>query len=547
LTLLDEIIERVTAGGLQPDEHAGLAALVARDKPQAWYPSPGPQTDAYFSKADLLLYGGQGGGGKSSLLLGLALTAHQRSLIMRRQYADLGALTEEAVRFNGSRDGFNNSSPPRLRTADGRHIDFGAAKNAGDEQHWQGNPHDFIGFDETVQFLESQVRFVMGWNRPLGDEGSALQRSRVVMASNPPVTAEGQWIVGMFRPWLDPTYHRPAKSGELRWFVTDPDGKDLEVPDGTPMQFPGTEKVVIPKTRTFIPAALADNPFYASSGYQATLDALPEPLRSAIRDGNFMAARRDAPNQIIPNAWVIAAVARGREISRPPRGVPMCAIGVDASGGGDDPMILAPRYDGWFAPLIEIPGSEIPMDKIGKFSAGVIVQHRKDACPIILDMGGGYGGPAYEHLKENEVPVTAWKGAEATQARTKDRRLSFWNKRTMALWRFREALDPSQDGGSPIILPDDPLLVADLCAPTFEVTPRGIKAETKEDVCKRLGRSTDRGDAVVMAWQCGEKIQHRQGGWIEGGDPAGEMGGRRKTHGVVNTARAAAHALVRRG
>ena len=29
-----------------------------------WHPSPGPQTDAYFSEADELLYGGQAGGGK---------------------------------------------------------------------------------------------------------------------------------------------------------------------------------------------------------------------------------------------------------------------------------------------------------------------------------------------------------------------------------------------------------------------------------------------------------------------------------------------------
>jgi hypothetical protein len=48
-------------------------------------------------------------------------------------------------------------------------------------------------------------------------------------------------------------------------------------------------------------------------------------------------------------------------------------------------------------------------------------------------------------------------------------------------------------------LPPDPLLLADLTAPTFEITSRGIKVETKEEVIKRLGRSPDRGDAVVMA------------------------------------------------
>ena len=50
----------------------------------------------------------------------------------------------------------------------------------------------------------------------------------------------------MFRPWLDPTYHNPAKHGELRWCVTDPDGKDFWVGGPERYQFPGQEKSVKP-------------------------------------------------------------------------------------------------------------------------------------------------------------------------------------------------------------------------------------------------------------------------------------------------------------
>jgi hypothetical protein len=39
-------------------------------------PNVGPQTEAYFCEADELFYGGQAGGGKTDLLIGLALTAH---------------------------------------------------------------------------------------------------------------------------------------------------------------------------------------------------------------------------------------------------------------------------------------------------------------------------------------------------------------------------------------------------------------------------------------------------------------------------------------
>lgn len=169
-------------------------------------------------------------------------------------------------------------------------------------------------------------------------------------------------------------------------------------------------------------------------------------------------------------------------------------------------MILAPRYDGWFAPLIEIPGKDIPIERAGTFAAGIVVSHRRDRAGVVIDMGGGYGGPMFEHLKANDVDVVAHKGAEASTARTADKQLPFFNKRSEVIWRFREALDPDQPGGSPIALPDDPELVADLAAPTLDLNFKGIKVESKKDVCERLGRSTNRGDAVVMAWSYGPKM-----------------------------------------
>ena len=58
-------------------------------------------------------------------------------------------------------------------------------------------------------------------------------------------------------------------------------------------------------------------------------------------------------------------------------------------------------------------------------------------------------------------------------------------------------------------------LLADLTAPTFEVTPNGLKAEKKDDVCDRLGRSTDRGDAVVMAWFEGPRMLTDAMDWMD--------------------------------
>ena len=92
---------------------------------------------------------------------------------------------------------------------------------------------------------------------------------------------------------------------------------------------------------------------------------------------------------------------------------------------------------------------------------------------------------------------------------TKDRSMSFVNKRAQAWWAFREALDPSQRDGSPIMLPDDPGLRADLAAPHWELTARGVLIEDKDAIKKRIGRSPDKGDAVVMAWSEGQRAVER--------------------------------------
>ena len=65
--------------------------------------------------------------------------------------------------------------------------------------------------------------------------------------------------------------------------------------------------------------------------------------------------------------------------------------------------------------------------------------------------------------------------------------------------------NPSQAGGSPIALPNDPAIRADLAAPRFKDTPRGLILELKEEITKRLGRSPDAGDAIVLAWSEGQR------------------------------------------
>jgi hypothetical protein len=507
-----EVLERRLAALPKEELERHDAHLLAATGDLRWVPNPGPQTDAYLSKADVILYGGEPGGGKTDLLLGVAFNEHKRALIMRRQYTHLNAIIDRMLAMNGGKQGFNGSPPPSLKHTTGT-IQLGAAQNIGDEQNFQGQPRDFLGIDEATQFAEMQVRMLMGWVR----SEDPAQRCRTVLGTNPPLTSEGYWVIRMFAPWLDDTYPHPAQPGELRYVVVEDDGdRWVDGPEPTLAMIDGVQKLVVPTSRTYIPSSVTDNPFYVRTGYQKQLDALPAQIRRVLM-GGFKASLQDAENQIIPTAWIREAQARWKP--RPPEGVPMCSVGVDVSGGGTDPMVMAPRHDGWFAPLVVVPAKEIPSGKEATTTFAKILTVRRDRALVVLDMGGGYGSGCYQLLKENEFAVYPYKGAEKTARRSRDKQLGFFNVRSAALWLFREALDPDQPGGSCIALPPDPEVVADLTAPTLDLEFQGgIKAESKEDVCARLGRSTNKGDAVIMSWFEGAKAATHLRIWEAGGE-----------------------------
>lgn len=503
MTFLEEIQAKL--GALpETDRKEIIEAAQAATSHMKWIPNPGPQTDAFFSPADVLLYGGQGGGGKSDLGLGLAFTEHRRSLILRRKYANLGALTERAIEINESRNGYNGSPPPLLRTADGRYIQFAGNQHLGDEQDWQGQPFDLKVFDEATQFLELQIRFHLGWLRST-DPG---QRCRAILGTNPPISADGDFIIGMFRPWLDLTHPNPAKHGELRYYVVVEDGTDLEVPvtDLTRdaqgrwqhKELATNEgKPRLATSRSFIPAKLSDNPYLARTDYASRLDALPEPIRSAVRDGNFMAARSDADYQVIPTQWIIEAQARWKEDGW--KNWNQSAMGLDPAGGGKDSEVLTWRHACWYAPPVVTQGEKTGTPQGATLN---IFGNRRDNAPVIVDVGGGYASGIQVRLTDNNVPMIAFNGADEGIGRTKDSNIPFANRRAEAWWRFREVLDPNQPGGSQIMLPPDPELRSDLAAPCYmpnALEKSGVvQIESKQEIRKRLGRSPDRGDAVVM-------------------------------------------------
>lgn len=494
MSLLDDVLARLNdLPEAEQERVKTMAAEATRD--MAFVPLPGPQTDAYLSEADVLLYGGAAGSGKSYLSVGLAQD-HHRSIIYRRESSQTDGLVAAGKELYGTA-GFNGSDL-EWNWPGGRSLKLAGMKEPDDWRKHAGRERDLIIFDEGGEFLRNQVASMFAWNR--GPQG---QRTRIVIPSNPPRSADGYWMQEWFAPWLDPNHPQRAEHGELRWAIME-DGSPIWIdgPDDRPEGFEGREALSF----TFVPGVLSDNPYRDTPEYRAKIDSLPEPLRSQLKYGDFGAGVQDELNQCIPTEWVKEAMRRWKP--QPYPGVPMCALGVDVAQGGNDNSVVAYRYDDWFGPLLTVPGSQTPG---GADVAGMVLSRRLDGAKVIVDLGGGWGGDALRHLTANIGAECAvgYMGVKESVRRTRDNQLRFANVRTEAYWLLREALDPTQPGGATMALPDDKELLADLTAPTFETkSGKGgmvIHLETKEKLVKRLGRSPDRGDATVMCWWSGAK------------------------------------------
>ncbi len=508
--------------------------ILTRPKPKTtktraarrWEPQDGPQALAYTSRADVTGYGGAAGGGKTDLLLGLAGAKHRRSIIYRRIFPSVRGIIERSREVFSSEgqthatDSYNEQLHI-WRLSSRRVIEFAAMQYEKDKEKYRGRPHDFYGFDEATEFTESQVRFVIGWNRStyVNKKTKTPQRCRVVMTFNPPMDESGDWVTRFFAPWLDKDHLSPAQDGEIRWFTTDADGRDREVvneplgwyidlgtdvipcEDGTPFKrgkqwmipmrgFEEDGKTLFVKSRTFFHASLKDNPLLAATGYGATIEVLPEPLRSLLK-GNFDAARVTDPWQVIPSAWIKAAQLRWT--AKQPDDS-LLSVGVDVARGGKDKTVIARLYGRWLAPLDKYPGASTPD---GPTVAALVLPYSHALLGLFVDVIG-VGGAVYDALRGN-VRVAGINFAEGVpMERDKTGKLKFRNVRAAAYWRLREALDPIS--GDSLALPPDAELAADLSAPKWSLTTGGILIESKEDIHERIGRSPDSGDALALAY-----------------------------------------------
>ncbi|NUP47541.1 MAG: hypothetical protein HOW97_09560 [Catenulispora sp.] len=208
--------------------------------------------------------------------------------------------------------------------------------------------------------------------------------------------------------------------------------------------------------------------------------------------GEFYTSDEDG---VIPLGWIEAANDRWRvwdEAGRPET-PGRRALGVDVARSGADKTVMA-LLDGNIITELRRTDREDTMQTTGRVHG--IINAAPGRMPVVDVIGVGAG--VVDRLRELKVPVEAFNASESTGRTDRSGELGFANKRSAAWWNLRELLDPAY--GHDLALPPDDLLTGDLTAPHWRVLSGGkIQVESKDDIRKRIGRSTDDGDAVVQA------------------------------------------------
>ena len=254
-------------------------------------PQPGPQTTALESRADILIYGGQAGGGKTWFITAEPLRrVHNsgfRAVIFRRTYPQImggGGLWEEAnelYRPQGAK--MRSGSELDATFPSGANVRFRQLQYEDTKFEYQGHQYCYIGFDELTHFTETQFFYLVSRNR------STCGILPYIRATCNPDA--GSWVAKFIAWWIGPDgLPINERSGVLRYFARNPDDT-LDWGDSREEiaeRHPHIPKELILSV-TFVPATLDDNKILMEKdpGYKAKLLALPRIERERLLGGNW--------------------------------------------------------------------------------------------------------------------------------------------------------------------------------------------------------------------------------------------------------------------
>ena len=265
----------------------------------------GPQEQALAATADVVIFGGSAGGGKSfTIPLSVVQYAHLPTFgaeVFRRTHPQLtmtGGLWPESFRVFPKLGAEPNQSDLRWRLPSGATVKFSHMQHATDRYNYDGAQIPFIAFDQAESFEEEQFWYLHGRNR---DPAGAV-RSWMFLGCNPVPEDDpiGGWLHRLVQWWIDREtgLALDARSGAVRWVVRQDDGvlSWADTPEALTSRWPDA----LPVSVTFIRARLEDNRalLKADPGYRARLMLLPLHERARLLGANWNA--RPEAGEVLP-------------------------------------------------------------------------------------------------------------------------------------------------------------------------------------------------------------------------------------------------------
>lgn len=272
-------------------------------------PQPGPQTQFLSSPADIVIYGGGAGGGKTfaELLEPVRHVANPNfgCVIFRRttpQITNEGGLWDESTKLypllgSKPREHQLEWSFPSGATVSMRHLEHDKTV-----LNWQGSQIPLIQFDELTHFTAKQFWYMLSRSRSM-----CGVRPYVRATCNPDADS---WVALLIAWWINQEtgYPIPERAGVLRYFVRIGDNiiwadTPQELAEYRAPNEDGVMAPITPKSLTFIPAKLTDNKalMKADPGYMANLMALPTVERERLLGGNWKI--RAAAGLLFQRGW----------------------------------------------------------------------------------------------------------------------------------------------------------------------------------------------------------------------------------------------------